>query len=231
MTDIGFSKNALAKAFIIVGIVLCYFQFAVLQIYRAAWNWPKLNAWIAGGIILVLFAYWYRAINRVLPKKDISRFTPSISDFGLSLLSVLVALAAWAVWVHPYLARNMNVNGDENHHIAVTELTANYLQSWISLKPPHDYSPYGLRYPGLMVLPFVLFANDFFHNTRSLLAQRLPLVLPFLLLVFAVYAVAVNTLKDRLLAFLFSLTVATSPLLLCYTMDKYLDSGTRSYSS
>jgi hypothetical protein len=104
------------------------------------------------------------------------------------------------------------------------EFLAQYMNGTIP-DGPGGYAYYLTRYPSLLYLLFGATPNINFAHPYHPFFQRLPLVLPYLLLVWACYGAALRFSRDKLVALLFCVVTASSPVLLCYTSDKFLDIG------
>lgn len=219
------AKTELVKIYLVIGLAAFFFQFAILQVWRQLLPLVNGNPWFVAGGILVFLVIWYQAIGKELETARPSEFFLKPKDLFMGGLALMAGILCWQIWVHPFLGREWDVCGDELSHFLLSQRAEAYIRHFFSRYPPREMLSGSLRYPDLMVLPSVFFANAYLHNTLSMSAQRISLLVPFLLFLPLVYAAVVSELKDGPIAFLFALTVATSPLLLCYTMDKYLDIG------
>jgi hypothetical protein len=115
--------------------------------------------------------------------------------------------------------------GDEDFHFPVSKLMQEYLSSYLHGEIPAGPGPLVLRYPSLFYLVFALFPNLSFDSPSYGFFQRLPLAIPYFALVWATYSFTYRITKNNLYSLLMSCLTATSPVLLCYTSDKFLDIG------
>ncbi len=206
----------------ITGAALVFFHFGVLQIWKIIPpatvgpipDWLGLSVAVVasvGSAVLVRCCFLLGA-----PKEESLSPVAYLGPLGVSLV-------CWALWSLPRLFLPLQTFGDEDYHFTTTIRMQEYLATLAGGRMPDGAGPHLLRYPALFYLLLGVFPNLDFTDPHYVFFQRLPLAIPYVALVIASYAFAIRLGSDKTRAWLLSLVTATSPLLLCYTSDKFLD--------
>ncbi len=223
----------LAGAAVVVYVLLMWYQFGILQI----WRFIRPLAQFSGeAVFIVIVAAGFLFIKLLLNlinysdietvaiagTKDMSGTAERFFAGQKRLVvTVIAGIVCWGVWILPELNRVPSyLSGDEFYHFTVSRGTLSYLAQYIESGFPIAPDSGGAKYPSLMYLLYAPFAAI---NTPFM--QRLPLILPFLMCIILTYLISQDIVGVPRISALNSLLVATSPLLLSLTSDKYLDIG------
>lgn len=219
----------LHRAAIVAFSVVCFFQIGLLQLWRALPVIGQAAPILVLLALAIVFAAWGWRLDLLAAPQVLeeARTPPPQKQKPIPtlvwLLPLILGLVLWGFTVLPHLDRTIDTWGDEDFHFLMTTQIGDYLSGYLGGDIPPGPARHSWRYPDLMYLLHCAFANPFFQNQGSPFWQRLPLVLPFLATVLTVALVAWRLLGQASLALLCAALVATSPTLLAYTADKYLD--------
>ena len=207
------------------GFIL-YLNFAVLQMWRFIAALRNVPASIMLPVCAVIFFGWCQVLLR-MGKYPVSSkpFRIFPKDWMFLGLSVLTSLIFWYLWVYPSLYRSMNVWGDEETHFVISAAFTEYIGKYLHLEFPVSAGPYCVRYPNTMYLWGQWFLNPFTKLVDTPLSQRISLLFPYLGTAAVSFLISLHLLRKSGLALLLTLAYVSSPLLLSYTADKYLDIG------
>ncbi len=223
------TENALLKSCIWISAFLWFYQVGFLQLWRCI---PALSAFpTAVGFISFLLIFstlsflLIHTTSMVSSIKTQHSYQPTIKDILYGILILITALIPWFIWVEPQLNRPPNTYGDEDFHFQATLAITHYISAFFHGTLSSTPAPEAYRYSGLMYLLFSLVTILNKHIYLSPFIQRIGLLIPFLFMGLITFICAYTLLKNKILSFLFTLVISTSPLLLAFTTDKYLDIG------
>lgn len=211
-------KRSLFFALVALAAGFYFHQFVLLQLWRSISGQFVLSTIIS----LLGVALWTRLAVRWPGATDASAFEVGRRDLAAAGALFLASLVTWALFAFPNLSASVHTFGDEDHHLLTTRETWQYLRTYFSGTLPTGGGPNAYRYPGL-----IYFWAQFFSGFSPVVGfyERLSLFFPFA----ATSLVAFLWCRLEAIAILpsviFGLLFATSPLLLTYTTDFYLDIG------
>ena len=223
------SKKGLLQFSIWISAFFWFYQDGFLQLWRSIATFSQVPLWLGLFLSFLLFftlgAALIKTTTSICNNDKTGYFYIDNKDFFYSLFITLATLLSWFLWVLPQLSRPPNTYGDEDFHFQATQAISDYISAFFHGSPSPAAAPTAYRYGGLMYLLFGLFTVWDKDLYLSPLLQRGALLIPLLVMTVLTFVLARKLLKDRLLALLFSAVISTSPLLLAFTMDKYLDIG------
>jgi hypothetical protein len=223
------SKTALLQGSIWTSAFLWFFQIGFLQLWRSLTLLSTIPLWLGFSLFFLLFftlsLSLIKTTQSIYINKPNDNFDLNIKDIYCSVFIFIVALASWYIYSLPQLSRPPNTFGDEDWHFKATLAIANYISLFIHGHAAPNAAPEAYRYGDLMYLllsiPTIVNKNLYF----SPFFQRIGLIIPFLLTNLITFICARQLLRNQMLAILFTIVISTSPLLLSFTIDNYLDIG------
>lgn len=147
----------------------------------------------------------------------------SFSDIIFIFFSFVLGVTCWAIFVSGYITLPLHFPGDEFFHNQRTCIEFKYLSS---LFTGENYIPnknYAIFYPSLSYLFNVVLMHVFHLQPCEIQSQRVVQYFWVLLSGLGGYLVAALFFASKLIRFLFSLVILTSPLLLAYCFSYYIE--------
>lgn len=200
----------------------CFAFFVYFGLLQAWKSIPFVSSFedLAVIVVLGLFSVFvFSAAKCRLP------FTSANLGQLHDILFALCTSLLWFVIFFPELNRPFSSSGDEGHHFIATAEYSKYLMSYLNGNIPKEEfnSFFHYRYTGYFYLVGSIFVNDIFGTLNSSFFQRLVLLVPYLgsglLILNMLRAYKVYGVPKSLIV----LMILTSPILLSFTLVKYID--------
>ncbi len=205
-------------------LAFVFVQLGVYQLWRAEPSWSGAPAWPAFLILSIALSGIAWGLLRLAPEDAVDeRPRWQRGDWLYASVVLAVGLAMWAVFVRPDLQRTIDTWGDEDFHFSMVQFVANYMARYLRGDIPAEMLPRGYRYPDLLPTIDALLANEAWGTTGAPWAYRISLGVWSVATAGVGYWAARRLIGDRRVSLALALLLATSPLLLCYATERYLD--------